>query len=99
MNFNPNWNTSCSSTSKSIARKKISGAEVFSAPSRFVIDPALLRGGDNDIRIVRQSDKSPVYFAANATFLPRLQEPVTAVGNRNLCRGANMPNSSGGPRC
>ena len=70
---------------KSIARKKISGAEVFSAPSRFVIDPALLRDGDNDIRIVRQSDKSPVYFAANATFFS-LEEPVTAVGNEIFAR-------------
>ena len=34
----------------SIAKKKISGADVFDAPSRFAIDPKLIRD-DNEIRI------------------------------------------------
>jgi uncharacterized protein YfaS (alpha-2-macroglobulin family) len=65
---------------ESIAVKKVSGADVFSAPSRFAIDPKFIRDGDNDIRIVRRGGKGPIYFAADATFFS-LEEPVTPAGN------------------
>jgi uncharacterized protein YfaS (alpha-2-macroglobulin family) len=65
---------------QSIAKKKISGADVFNAPSQFTIDPQLIKDGANDIRIVRRSGKGPIYFAANATFFS-LEEPVTPAGN------------------
>ncbi|HEX4644716.1 MAG TPA: alpha-2-macroglobulin, partial [Verrucomicrobiae bacterium] len=65
---------------RSIAKKKISGADVFNAPSQFVIDPQLIKDGTNEIRIVRRSGRGPIYFAANATFFS-LEEPVTPAGN------------------
>jgi uncharacterized protein YfaS (alpha-2-macroglobulin family) len=38
---------------KSIAKKQVSGADVFNAPSRFTIDPKLVKDA-NEIRIVRK---------------------------------------------
>ena len=64
----------------SLGRKKLSGADVFNAPSRFLVPPNLVRNGDNNIRIVRHSGTSPIYFAAEASFFS-LEEPVTAAGN------------------
>jgi uncharacterized protein YfaS (alpha-2-macroglobulin family) len=63
----------------SIAKKKISGADVFNAPSRFTIDPKLI-GDSNSIRIVRKSGTTPIYFAADAKFFS-LEEPITPAGS------------------
>jgi uncharacterized protein YfaS (alpha-2-macroglobulin family) len=63
----------------SIARKNISGADVFNAPSRFVIDPKLVKDV-NEIRIRRRSGSGSIYFAAEAKFFS-LEEPVTPAGN------------------
>ena len=68
----------------SIAKKKISGADVFNAPSRFVIDPKLIQDS-NSIRIkVSQGSKgsglTAVYFAAEAKFFST-EEPITPAGN------------------
>jgi hypothetical protein len=52
----------------SLGRKKLSGADVFNAPSRFSVPPNLIRDGDNQVRIVRHDGKSPIYFAAEASF-------------------------------
>ncbi len=64
---------------KSIAKKKVEGADVFNAPSRFTIDPALIRDGANDIRIRKQGD-GPVYFAVETKYFS-LEEPIPAAGN------------------
>jgi uncharacterized protein YfaS (alpha-2-macroglobulin family) len=64
---------------KSIANKKVSGADVFNAPSRFAIDPKLVKDA-NEIRIVRRQGNTPVYFAAEARFFS-LEEPITPAGN------------------
>ncbi|HEX4265047.1 MAG TPA: alpha-2-macroglobulin family protein [Verrucomicrobiae bacterium] len=64
---------------KSIARKKISGADVFNAPSRFVVEPKLIQDS-NSIRIVRKTGNAPVYFAAEAKFFST-EEPITPAGN------------------
>jgi hypothetical protein len=64
---------------QSIAKKKISGADVFNAPSRFTIDPKLIKDA-NEIRIRRKSGDTPVYFAAEAKFFS-LEEPITPAGN------------------
>jgi hypothetical protein len=64
---------------KSIAKKKISGADVFNAPSRFAIEPALIKDA-NEIRIVRKQDATPVYFAVEGKFFS-LEEPITPAGN------------------
>ncbi|MDB6016531.1 MAG: Large extracellular alpha-helical protein [Pedosphaera sp.] len=70
---------------QSIATKKVSGADVFSAPSQFAIDQKLIRDGENDVRIVRKSGKGPIYFAANATYFS-LEEPITPAGNEIFVR-------------
>jgi len=64
---------------KSIAKKKISGADVFNAPSRFAIEPGLIKDA-NEIRIVRKQGDSPVYFAVEGKFFS-LEEPITPAGN------------------
>ncbi len=64
---------------KSIAKKKVSGADVFNAPSRFAIEPALIKDA-NEIRIVRKQGDTPVYFAVEGKFFS-LEEPITPAGN------------------
>ncbi len=64
---------------KSIAKKKVAGADVFNAPSRFTIDPKLIKDS-NQIRIVRKNGDTPIYFAAEAKFFS-LEEPITPAGN------------------
>jgi len=64
---------------KSIAKKKVSGADVFNAPSRFTIDPKLVKEV-NEIRIVRKGGDTPVYFAVEGKFFS-LEEPITPAGN------------------
>ncbi len=64
---------------KSIAKKKVSGTDVFNAPSRFTIDPALIKDA-NEVRIVRKQGDVPIYFAVEAKFFS-LEEPITAAGN------------------
>ena len=63
----------------SIANKKISGADVFNAPSRFSIDSALIQDA-NEIRIKRKGGNGAIYFAAEVKFFS-LEEPITAAGN------------------
>ncbi|NBR84898.1 MAG: alpha-2-macroglobulin [Verrucomicrobia bacterium] len=63
----------------SIAKRKVSGAEVFAAPSRFAVDTKLIKDGANDIRI-RRKGEGPVYFAAEAKFFS-LEEPIPPSGN------------------
>ncbi|HEY2081776.1 MAG TPA: alpha-2-macroglobulin family protein, partial [Verrucomicrobiae bacterium] len=63
----------------SIAKKKITGTDIFNAPSRFAVDPKLIRDS-NSVRIVRKSGSGPVYFAAEAKFFST-EEPITPAGN------------------
>jgi uncharacterized protein YfaS (alpha-2-macroglobulin family) len=62
-----------------IADKKVSGADVFNAPSRFTVDPKLIKDGANEIRIRRKGDGA-IYFAAEAKFFS-LEEPIPPAGN------------------
>jgi uncharacterized protein YfaS (alpha-2-macroglobulin family) len=62
-----------------VADRKISGADVFNAPSTFTIDPKLIQD-TNEIRIVRASGSGPVYFSANANFFST-EEPIAPAGN------------------
>jgi alpha-2-macroglobulin len=62
-----------------VADKKVSGADVFNAPSRFTVDSKLIKDGANEIRIKRKGDGA-VYFAAEAKFFS-LEEPITPAGN------------------
>jgi alpha-2-macroglobulin len=64
----------------SIAKKKISGADIFNAPSRFAVDPKLIQDS-NAIRIVRKTgNDTPIYFATEAKFFST-EEPITPAGN------------------
>jgi uncharacterized protein YfaS (alpha-2-macroglobulin family) len=64
---------------RSIARRKVTSAEVFRAPSRFTVDSTDLTD-QPEIRIVRRSGDAPVYFAVEARFFST-EEPVTPAGN------------------
>src|SRR5262249_41208799 len=57
----------------------ITGADVFNAPSRFTIDPKLIKDS-NEIRIKRTRGEGPVYFAVGGTFFS-LEEPIRPAGN------------------
>ncbi len=70
----------------SIAKKKISGADVFNAPSRFTVDPKLITDS-NSIRIVRKGGNTPIYFAAEAKFFST-EEPIAAAGNEIFVKRA-----------
>jgi uncharacterized protein YfaS (alpha-2-macroglobulin family) len=63
----------------SVAKKKVSGADVFNAPSRFAIDVKLIKDA-NEIRIKRKSGDGPIYFAAEAKFFS-LEEPIAPAAN------------------
>ena len=63
----------------SVATKKVSGADVFNAPSRFAIDWKLIKDA-NEIRIKRKSGDAPVYFAVEGKFFS-LEEPIAPAGN------------------
>src|SRR5262249_44104160 len=62
-----------------VAKKKVSGADVFNAPSRFAIDAKLIKDA-NEIRIKRKSGSGPIYFAAEAKFFS-LEEPIAPAAN------------------
>jgi uncharacterized protein YfaS (alpha-2-macroglobulin family) len=52
---------------------------VFNAPSRFTIDPKLIKD-TNEIRIKRTSGSGPLYFAVEAKFFST-EEPIAPAGN------------------
>jgi alpha-2-macroglobulin len=62
-----------------VAERKVSSADIFSAPSQFEIDPSLI-ADTNEVRIVRESGDGPLYFSANAKFFST-EEPIAPAGN------------------
>jgi uncharacterized protein YfaS (alpha-2-macroglobulin family) len=69
---------------QSLARRKVTQAEVLAAPSIFAVDEKLVRDA-NEVRIVRHGGTAPVYFAVNAQFFTA-EEPVTPAGNELFVR-------------
>lgn len=69
---------------QSIARKKITPADIVSAPSVFTVDAALVKDA-NEIRIVRHGGNAPVYFAVRATLFTA-EEPVAPAGSELFVR-------------
>ncbi len=63
-----------------IATQSITPESVLGAPSRFVIDPEIVRDGVNNIHIVRKQGVGPLYYAVAAKFFS-LEEPLTPAGN------------------
>jgi uncharacterized protein YfaS (alpha-2-macroglobulin family) len=68
-----------------IVNKRLTAVDALSAPSQFVIDPKYIRDGANEIRILRKSGNSPLYFAAQTSFFS-LEEPIKAAGNEIFVR-------------
>lgn len=69
---------------RSLARRKITPAEIVRAPSVFSVDPASVRDA-NQVRIVRRGGTAPVYFTVQATF-STAEEPVAPAGNQVFVR-------------
>ncbi|MFO1477207.1 MAG: alpha-2-macroglobulin family protein [Verrucomicrobiota bacterium] len=72
---------------KSVAKRHVAGADVFNAPSRVTIDPALVRE-HNVIEVKARSGGKTVpglYVSAEARFFST-EEPITAAGNELFVR-------------
>ena len=68
-----------------VATKQITADDALSAPSRFAISRELIRDGQNEISIVRNSGSGPIYFSAAAEFFS-LEEPLKPTGNEIFVR-------------
>ncbi|NIQ01906.1 MAG: alpha-2-macroglobulin, partial [Nitrospinaceae bacterium] len=60
-------------------------AEVLRAPSRFSVDPALLKDGTNEIQLRRTAGEGPIYFSVEGRYFSR-EEPVPAAGSEIFLR-------------
>jgi uncharacterized protein YfaS (alpha-2-macroglobulin family) len=69
---------------KEVARQKIGKEQLLSAPSQFVIDPALLQES-NKLELKKLRGEGPLYFSAQARFFS-LEEPITPAGNELFVR-------------
>ncbi|MDA7617891.1 MG2 domain-containing protein [Verrucomicrobia bacterium] len=67
-----------------VAAEKVTPANLFKAPSRFIIPDRLVEDTTR-LRIVRTGGKAPVYYAAEASWFS-LEEPVPAAGNELFVR-------------
>jgi len=70
---------------KTVKRVTLEGADLIAAPSRFEIDPAWLRDGENKVDVARTAGEGPLYVSAQAAFFS-LEEPVTPAGHRLFVR-------------
>jgi hypothetical protein len=69
---------------QSVARAKVTAADILRAPSVVTVDEKFLRD-TNEVRIVRRGGTAPIYFAVNAQFFSQ-EEPVTPAGNELFVR-------------
>ncbi len=63
-----------------VATAEVTPATVLQAPSRFAVDPALLKEGANTITLSRTGGEGPLYFSARAEYFT-LEEPIAAAGH------------------
>ena len=68
-----------------VVSKQITAGDALSAPSKFSISRELIRDGQNEISIVRNSGNGPIYFSAAAEFFS-LEEPLKPAGNEIFVR-------------
>ena len=68
-----------------VTSKQLTADDALSAPSKFVVSRELLRDGQNEISIVRNSGNGPLYFSAAAEFFS-LEEPLKPAGNEIFVR-------------
>jgi hypothetical protein len=64
----------------SVARRRVTAAEMLRAPAEFVIAPGDVKDGANEIRVRKVAGDGPLYLAARANFFS-LEEPIPARGN------------------
>ncbi len=83
--LNPELEYELAVNGTSIVKKKLTAEDALGAPSRFEIDRKLLRDGANEIRIIRKSGNSPIYFSADTRFFS-LEEPIAPAGNEIFVR-------------
>ncbi len=69
----------------SLAKRKVTAADAFNAPSQFVVEPQFIQDGTNEVRIERRGGTGAIYFAANAAYFSQ-EEPVMAAGNEIFVR-------------
>ncbi|MHB0970367.1 MAG: alpha-2-macroglobulin family protein [Thermoanaerobaculia bacterium] len=65
---------------QTVASKTLTAAQTVAAPSRFAVDPKLIRDGENRIAIRRTSGSGALYFSVESEFFST-EEPVTPAGN------------------
>ena len=65
---------------RNVATQAVTSETALGAPSRLVIDRALLRDGTNDIQVVRTAGEGPLYLSAFATYYS-LEEPIPPAGH------------------
>lgn len=70
---------------QTVASRLVTEKQLLQAPSRFAVDPALVRSGQNEIRIRRKNGSAPIYYAVEASFFSQ-EEPVTPAGNEIFVR-------------
>lgn len=58
-----------------VAQRTLTRDELLAAPSRFRVDPELLKVGDNQIELRRSSGEAPLYYMVEAEFFS-LEEPI-----------------------
>jgi hypothetical protein len=68
-----------------IATRSLTRSDILTAPSRFEVDEAHVRGGPNEIRVRRTAGSGPLYASVQATFFAQ-EEPVTAAGHEIFVR-------------
>jgi hypothetical protein len=68
-----------------LAQRKLEKEALLAAPSTFEVDPAWLREGTNEIRILKKSGAGPLYFAARGRFFSQ-EEPIPPRGNEVFVR-------------
>ena len=70
---------------KTLAERSLAGAELLSAPSRFLVEADWVLDGENQIEIQRTRGDSPLYYMVEARFFS-LEEPIRAEGHEIFSR-------------
>jgi len=69
----------------SVGHTSFTPADLLRAPSRFTVDPKLLRNGVNEVHVRRTGGSGAIYFSTEARFFS-LEEPIRAAGNEIFVR-------------
>ena len=68
-----------------VGSRRLTADDIFTAPSRFVVDPELIEDEVNVIDLTRVEGDGPLYFSAEARFFST-EEPVTPSGHEIFVR-------------